>query len=95
MGLKNKPMNFATEELDKFRTHDPERADEPVKESAPASEGSNARITKTVRMRERFSLMLKEEAFRRSKETKSKVSEADLLDEALEAFRVKLSLQEK
>lgn len=82
MAIKAKPMKFQ-ENLEKFRSHDPES--EIVNTS-----GMDARITKTVRMRHRFSLMLKEEAHHRSIKRGSRVSEADLLDEALEDFRYKL-----
>ncbi|KJD19869.1 hypothetical protein VE30_05325 [Vreelandella aquamarina] len=53
------------------------------------------RITKTVRMRQRFGMMLKEEAYRQTMETGLKVSEADLLDEALEEYEVRLEVRKK
>jgi len=55
----------------------------------------DVRITKTVRMRQRFGMMLKEEAYRQTMETGLKVSEADLLDEALEEYEVRLEVRKK
>ncbi|WP_404376005.1 hypothetical protein [Vreelandella aquamarina] len=57
--------------------------------------GMDVRITKTVRMRQRFGMMLKEEAYRQTMETGLKVSEADLLDEALEEYEVRLAIRKK
>lgn len=95
MGVKNKPMNFQAKKLAEFRNHDPERSPEETSEAEtiPDPVGSDARITKTVRMRERFGMMLKEEAYRRSMKTRAKVSEADLLDEALSNYQLKLQKQ--
>ena len=59
----------------------------------PNTSGMEVRITKTVRMRQRFGMMLKEEAYRQTKETGLKVSEADLLDEALEEYEVRLEVR--
>ncbi|WP_206478167.1 hypothetical protein [Halomonas sp. KRD171] len=61
----------------------------------PNTSGMDVRITKTVRMRQRFGMMLKEEAYRQTMETGLKVSEADLLDEALEEYEVRLEVRKK
>ncbi|WP_152621772.1 hypothetical protein [Vreelandella aquamarina] len=61
----------------------------------PNTSGMEVRITKTVRMRQRFGMMLKEEAYRQTMETGLKVSEADLLDEALEEYEVRLEVRKK
>ncbi|MGA4495366.1 hypothetical protein [Vreelandella venusta] len=61
----------------------------------PNTSGMDVRITKTVRMRQRFGMMLKEEAYRQTMETGFKVSEADLLDEALEEYEVRLAIRKK
>ncbi|MGQ7288676.1 hypothetical protein ACUN7Z_14125 [Vreelandella venusta] len=61
----------------------------------PNSSGLDVRITKTVRMRQRYGLMLKEEAYRQTMKTGLKVSEADLLDEALEEYEVRLAVRKK
>ncbi|GEK52322.1 hypothetical protein [Vreelandella venusta] len=90
MVIKNKPMNFSTPDIEKFRSHDPEKANEETNTLA----GSNARITKTVRMRERFSLLLKDEAHKRTMKSGAKVSEADLLDEALSAWQLKIQAKQ-
>lgn len=59
----------------------------------PNTSGMDVRITKTVRMRQRYGLMLKEEAHRQTMKTGIKVSEADLLDEALEEYEVRLQVR--
>ena len=90
--MKKKPMNFTQADVDKFRNvnHEvPETAQaESKNEPIPISSGLDQRITKTVRMRYRFSVMLKDEAHRQSKKTGTKVSEADLLDEALANWQI-------
>ncbi|RUR52016.1 hypothetical protein [Vreelandella populi] len=58
----------------------------------PNSSGMDVRITKTVRMRQRYGLMLKEEAYRQTMKTGNKVSEADLLDEALAEYEIRLQV---
>lgn len=90
MGIKDKPMSFATDELEKFRSHDPESAQDTKSEIIQDTSGMDARVTKTVRMRHRFSLLLKEEAHKRTMQSGTKVSEADLLDEALSDWQLKL-----
>jgi len=90
MGIKDKPMSFATVELEKFRSHDPESTQSTKGEIIQDTSGMDARVTKTVRMRHRFSLLLKEEAHKRTMQSGTKVSEADLLDEALSDWQLKL-----
>lgn len=82
MEVKSKPKSFqddAKEQLEKFRNQDPEHV------SLRAS-GRDARISKTVRMSLRHSEMLRDESYRRSVESGTKVSEADLLQDALDAW---------
>lgn len=70
--------------MDKFRDHDPERVE--VKHTTD-DDTYFARITKTLRMCHGHSRMLRDEAMRRTQENGSRVSEADLLQEALELYR--------
>lgn len=91
MGIKDKPMNFTTGDIDKFRSHDPEATT--GKEAVEDTSGSDARITKTVRMRHRYSQLLKAEAHKQSMSRGTKVSEADLLDEALSDWHLKLQMK--
>lgn len=77
MVVRSKPdVLKQPESLEKFRNADPELV-------TTRKDGRDARISKTVRMRLRFSEMLRDESYRRSVESGEKVSEADLIDEAL------------
>lgn len=83
MTMNTKPTELLGQaDLKQWREPEPERL-------TSRSDGRDARITKTVRMRLRFSEMLRDESYRRSVETGQKVSEADLLDEALAEWRLK------
>ena len=94
MGIKNKPMGFQAKEMDEFRSYDPEVPQKKEeKMDLQNGPGMNTRITKTLRMRQKFSYMLKEEAHRQSMSGVKKVSESDLLDEALDDFRFKLQMK--
>jgi|AntRauTorcE11897_2_1112592.scaffolds.fasta_scaffold207790_1 hypothetical protein len=62
------------------------REAEPEKVTNRAS-GRDARISKTVRMRLQFSELLRDESYRQSVSTGSKVSEADLLDQAMSEWK--------
>lgn len=92
MGIKDKPLNLQTNDVEQFRSYDPEipAHNKQTGEVLQNTSGTDARITKTVRMRHRYGQMLKEEAYNRSMTSGTKVSEADLLDEALGDFRFKL-----
>lgn len=92
MGIKSKPMSFQPNEaIEEFRNYDPEAS----KQEAVSDHGMDVRITKTLRMRQRFSMMLKEEAYKQSMAGAKKVSESDLLDEALSEYRLKLQRKAK
>lgn len=83
--IRSKPSDLdKTKDLEEWRNKDPENTskDESVRPS-----GRDARITKNVRMRLRFSEMLRDEAFNRSKKSGKRVSEADLVDEALSEWQ--------
>lgn len=87
-------------DIDSFRSADPEiavaseakqkAASKPApKESTPtaskASEpANNQRANKTIRLRIKFDEMLKDEAHERSKKEGRRVTESDIIDEALE-----------
>lgn len=72
MAMKPKPpMN-----VEDWRDQEPERIEE-------RNDGRDVRISKHTRMRLRFSEMLRDEAYRQSREQATRVSEADLLDQAL------------
>ena len=88
--MKRKPMNLMNPDMEKFRNHDPENSQASKSEVIQDTSGMDARVTKTVRMRHRFSLLLKDEAHKRTMESGTKGSEADLLDEALSDWQLKL-----
>ncbi len=83
MNMKTKPTELLGQaDLKEWREPEPEKL-------TSRSDGRDARITKTVRMRLRFSEMLRDQSYQRSVEIGKKVSEADLLDEALSEWRIK------
>lgn len=90
--MRTKPEQLADAKLEEFRSHIPEVTKEKVA-IPPKRDGRDARISKTVRMRLRFSEMLRDESYKRSVETGQKVSEADLIDEALDEWRKKHKIQ--
>jgi hypothetical protein len=85
-------------DIDSFRSADPEiavaaeakpKAAPAPKESAPTTPKSsdtanNQRANKTIRLRIKFDEMLKDEAHERSKKEGRRVTESDIIDEALE-----------
>lgn len=85
-------------DIDSFRSADPEIAvaaeakPKPApapKESTPTTSKSNdtannQRANKTIRLRVKFDEMLKDEAHERSKKEGRRVTESDIIDEALE-----------
>ena len=83
--MKTKPKELSTD-IQAWREAEPEKV-------TTRADGRDARISKTVRMRLRFSEMLRDESYRRSVETGNKVSEADLIDEALAAWQLKNNIQ--
>lgn len=89
--IKTKPEQLADARLEEFRSHSPEGdATEVPAEKVHVShkpDGRDARISKTVRMRLRYSEMLRDVSYQRTVETGEKVSEADLIDEALMEWR--------
>lgn len=92
MGIKSNPASLDThKDIEKYRTHNPENAPNIGKREMIDSRasGRDARISKTVRMRLRFSEMLRDESYRQTREKGSKVSEADILDEALNDWKLK------
>lgn len=87
--MNSKPLSLEVqdvEQLKKFRTQDPEKV-------SMRGDGRDARISKTVRMRLRYSEMLRDESYRRTVAEGQKVSEADLLDEALADWQLKHQLR--
>lgn len=86
--MKTKPAQLADAKLEEFRNHNPEVEFKPEK-VANRADGRDARISKTVRMRLRFSEMLRDESYNRSVKQGTKVSEADLIDEALADWQLK------
>lgn len=90
--MKDKPQTFDLEdEAARFRqTQQPADAEEPKqKVTTEPQELLDSRITKTVRMRLRFSRMLRDESYKRTMEAGERVTEAELLDEALLEWRRK------
>lgn len=79
--MKTKPKEL-NNDIQAWREAEPEKV-------TTRGDGRDARISKTVRMRLRFSEMLRDESYRRSVEAGNKVSEADLIDEALAAWQLK------
>lgn len=81
--MKPKPVNLDTDSgVHEWRDADPEKV-------TTRSDGRDARISKTVRMRLRYSEMLRDQSYKRSVSTGTKVSEADLIDEALADWKLK------
>lgn len=70
--------------MEKFRNFDPERVEEKY---TTEDDTYYTRITKTLRMCQGHSKMMRDEAMRRTQEKGTRVSEADLLQEALELYR--------
>lgn len=87
--MKTKPAQLADASLEEFRSHNPEAVPAGKVAAAPKVSGRDARISKTVRMRLRFSEMLRDESYARSVKQGTKVSEADLIDEAIDLWRQK------
>jgi len=88
--VKTKPVQLATDaKLEEFRNHNPEEVTKEQVIVPPKVSGRDARISKTVRMRLRFGEMLRDEAYKRTAQSGEKVSEADLIDEALNEWRKK------
>lgn len=77
MALKDGPSR---KDMERFLTVDPDGALDPKKHRL---DPRDQRITKTLRMRRRFSDILEDEAGRRSQATGIRTWPADLLDEAL------------
>lgn len=83
MVKRTKAGKLAAAKFEEFRSHGSEVTKEKVI-TPPKPDGRDARISKTVRMRLRLSEMLRDESYRRSiNSTGPRVSEADLIDEAL------------
>lgn len=83
--MRGKPEALKDTNVDEWRAPDPEKIE-------TRKDGRDARITKNTRMRLRFSEMLRDESYRQTLQQGRKVSEADLLDEALQDFRMKHGL---
>lgn len=85
-------------DIDTFRSADPEAVstpeakpkqapvakEPPVPTPKPSETANNQRANKTIRLRIKFDEMLKDEAHERSKKEGRRVTESDIIDEALE-----------
>jgi len=85
--MNTKPAEFK-DEIERFRSADPEQPAE-KKKLTTHSDGRDARISKTIRIRLKFSEMLRDESYRRSSEKGERVSEADIIDEIMNEWRLK------
>lgn len=77
--MRERPTN-----IEEFRSLEPEEST--ARSPAVPADDDDTRVQKATRMRRRYSKILFDEAYRRTRESGKKVFEADLLDEALTAW---------
>ncbi len=87
--MKGKPAGLRDPEFESWREVNPEVPSSQESKTPRRGTDRDARISKNVRMRLRFSEMVRDEAMRRSLQMGIRVAEADILDEALEEWRAR------
>lgn len=87
--MKGKPAGLNDPEFETWREVNPETPRSQESTASRRGTDRDSRVSKNVRMRLRFSEMIRDEAMRRSLERGTRVTEADLLDEALSEWRTK------
>ncbi|KNH05104.1 hypothetical protein BRCH_02056c [Candidatus Burkholderia brachyanthoides] len=83
--MKAKQVMRGKPSLDEFRAGPSEESASPPLAPAATVPTTSERTNKTIRIRKTFESKLKEEAFVRSK-TEGRVTESDIIDEALEFY---------